>query len=207
MKRTAVKTVGVCLLLVLGQSLFADDFDRLSKAVSATEHHSARFTQTFRPHGSEQGLVESGVVIFGTLPQMRWTYEAPEKKVFVFDGATSSLYVPADHQVSIHRLSEAERRKLPFLLLKDEKAARKNFEISSSRIEGSEKLTLAPRDQETIQYLIVSIDPKSGRILSIEYEDIEGNRTRFLLQSFRKSKTDEKTFHIDPPDGVEVVEY
>ncbi|MDX1582938.1 MAG: outer membrane lipoprotein carrier protein LolA [Thermoanaerobaculia bacterium] len=207
MKRSTVISMGICIVSCLTSTIAADDFDRLAAAVSATEGHSANFTQTFRPHGSEEGLVESGTVIFGVLPQMRWTYDEPEKKVFVFDGETSWLYVPADRQVSVHRLTGSERNALPFLVLKEEGKARQSFEISSSKIDGTVRLMLTPKESTPIQSLVVSYDSENRRINSIEYEDAEGNVTRFSLHNFRRVDHRPATFRLEVPSGVEVVEY
>lgn len=179
----------------------------LSQAIDATSRHEAQFTHTFRLHGSEQEIVESGVVTFGDLPQMRWNYESPEAKVFVFDGRTSWLYVPADRQVSIHELTDSERSSLPFLLLENEQAAKRDFVITSAKRRGEIVLSLSPRGQAQIRDLELSLDPGTKRIRSISYRDLEGNFTRFAFERFRKVSHDAGQFRFEAPAGVEPVEY
>lgn len=194
-------------LIVLAQTASADDFDRLARAVAATEGHRAEFRQIFIPHGSNSQMTESGSVTFGELPEMRWIYERPEKKTFVFDGSTSWLYVAADRQVAIHRLRDSELAELPFLLLKDGEAARANFTISSSRQGDLEVIQLSPRRRGQIRSLSVSIDMRTSRISTLAYDDREGNRTRFEFEGYAPAKASSALFRFEPPPGVEIVEY
>ena len=61
----------------------AAELDRAAAALSGTQ---AQFTQRFTPKGFKSSQTDSGVVVFGTVPMMRWSYAKPEEKVFVFDG-------------------------------------------------------------------------------------------------------------------------
>lgn len=207
MKRISTLLAGAVLSLSTLPSISAQDFEQMSAAVRATEGHSASFTHRFRPHGTDREIVETGTVIFGVLPQMRWSYRSPEEKVFVFDGTTSWLYIPADRQVSVHRLTEGERAQLPFLLLKDEVGAKKNFRIESSNREGTVLLSLKPKQGAQIRSLVLSIDAGSNRIHALEYEDLEGNHTRFEFARYRKGSAERGQFRFEAPAGVEMVEY
>src|SRR5436305_5807423 len=104
----------------------AAELDRAAAALVGTE---AQFTQKFTPKGFKNSQVESGSVVFGTLPMMRWSYTKPEQKLFVFDGSKSWFYVPADKQVTVGTIDEARKRDLPFLLLGDPAARDKYFTI------------------------------------------------------------------------------
>jgi len=66
--------------LLIASTLSAAEIDKAPAAVSGKE---ATFVQRFTPKGFKNAQVESGTVIFGTLPQMRWSYSRPEQKLFV----------------------------------------------------------------------------------------------------------------------------
>src|SRR5919106_563081 len=102
------------LTLVLATSAFAApmEIDQAAKAMSGME---ASFTHRFTAKGFKTSQVESGSVGFGNLPKMRWSYTSPERKVFVFDGANTWFYVPADKQVTQGRVSDSRKSELPFL--------------------------------------------------------------------------------------------
>src|SRR5438552_8407508 len=103
-------------LLLLACSAATAEIDRAAAAMAGTQ---AQFTQRFTPKGFKNSQVESGSVIFGTLPMMRWSYARPEEKIFVFNGETSWFYVPADRQVTVSNLDEQKRSELPFLVIGD----------------------------------------------------------------------------------------
>jgi chaperone LolA len=199
--------VGALLLLVTSPIASAQALDQIQSAVRATENQAAKFTQRFLPHGSTQEQVERGTVLFGTLPNMRWTYRAPEPKVFVFDGHNSWMYLPAERQVSFHRLSSDEREELPFLLLKDREAIQRDFDVKSASSGQRLTITLTPKRETRIRSLVVDVDRRSGIIRSLSYSDLEGNRTTFEFQGHRRVTPGPETFRFEAPSGVEVVEY
>src|SRR5205807_6503482 len=120
-----MRTLSFVLILFLSAvAASASEIDNAAAAVTGTE---ASFTQRFTPKGFTRSQVESGSVIFGTLPMMRWTYSRPEEKLFVFDGRHSWFYIPADKQVTVTALDASRRSELPFLLSGDPAAREKNF--------------------------------------------------------------------------------
>src|ERR1700730_2349157 len=84
--------------LLLALSVQASELDRAAAALAGTE---AQLTGRFTPKGFKNTEVESGTVLFGTLPMMRWSYSSPEEKLFVFDGERSWFYVPEEKQVTV----------------------------------------------------------------------------------------------------------
>jgi chaperone LolA len=206
-KSTISLIAGALLLLVISPVASAQALDQIQSAVRATENQAAKFTQRFLPHGGTREQIERGTVLFGTLPSMRWTYRAPEPKVFVFDGRNSWMYLPAERQVSFHRLTSDEREELPFLLLKDREAIQRDFDVTSATSGQLHTITLAPKREARIRSLVVNVDRRSGVIRSLSYSDMEGNRTTFEFQGHRRVTPGPETFRFEAPAGVEVVEY
>ncbi|HUJ16224.1 MAG TPA: outer membrane lipoprotein carrier protein LolA, partial [Thermoanaerobaculia bacterium] len=110
------KSLVVLALVLTAAAAYPSAIDQAAAAMAGTE---AAFTQRFTPKGFTNSQVESGTVIFGTLPMMRWTYTTPEEKVFVFDGTNSWFYVAADKQVTTATIDDRRRGELPFLLIGD----------------------------------------------------------------------------------------
>ena len=77
---------------LLAASAHASEIDRAAAAMAGTE---AQFTQRFTAKGFRNSQVESGSVVFGTLPMMRWTYTQPEAKTFVFDSIVAVPEAPS----------------------------------------------------------------------------------------------------------------
>jgi outer membrane lipoprotein carrier protein len=179
------------------------EIDRAVTAVAGTE---AQFTQRFTPKGFKNSQIESGSVVFGTLPMMRWSYTKPEEKLFVFDGSKSWFYVPADKQVTVGRIDDARKGELPFLLLADPVARDKYFTIREQSQGGVIVTTLQSRDANTmVRQIVVTTSATSHQIQRIDYDDRQGNRTSFELSGYHPKRAPAETFRFDPPAGVQVV--
>ena len=188
------------LALTLALPLHAAELDRAAAALAGTE---ASFTQRFTPKGFKTAQVESGTVVFGTLPMMRWSYSRPEEKLFVFDGDHSWFYVPSDKQVTRTTLDPQRRSELPFLLIGDPAARDRNFLVR----EKGNVITLQPRSASAmIRSVTVTVAPDTHFIRRVDYTDREGNQTSFVLSDVRKRAVSSDLFHFTPPAGVQVVE-
>ena len=182
----------------------AAELDQAAAALAGTE---ATFTQHFTPKGFKTAQVESGTVVFGNLPMMRWSYAKPEEKLFVFDGGKSWFYVPGDKQVTVTRLDASRRAELPFLVIGDPAARAQNFVVREKTRGKSVVVTLQPRSPAAmIRNVAVTIAPATHAIERVDYTDREGNQTTFVLSGLRKRALTDDLFHFTPPAGVQVVE-
>lgn len=190
-------------LLLIASTLNAAEIDKAPAAVSGKE---ATFVQRFTPKGFKNAQVESGTVIFGTLPQMRWSYSRPEQKLFVFDGNRSWFYVPADKQVTVATLDGQKRRDLPFLLIGDPASRNRSFAVKEQARGGNVITTLQPRDGSgLLRSIAITSSASTHLIQSVEYTDREGNRTVFELSGYHPASASSDTFRFVPPAGVQTV--
>jgi len=200
-----IRTAFLCALLtaLCALTLSAAEIDRSAAAIAGKE---ASFTQRFTPKGFKSSQVESGTVTFGTMPMMRWSYTAPESKLFVFDGTKSWFYVPGDKQVTVGMIDDARKRELPFLLVGDPGARDKFFIVKETQRGGSIVTTLQPRDRGgMIRDVSVTSSAADHTISRIDYGDREGNRTSFELSGYHAAAAGAETFHFTPPAGTQVV--
>ena len=196
--------------LTLAISLFAVSvqaaplaIDRAAVAVKGTE---ASFTHSFTPRGFKKAQVESGTVTFGALPMMRWSYSAPEQKLFVFDGTRSWFYVPGEKQVTVADLDEQKRQELPFLFLGDAAGREKHFSVKEQRRGKIVVTTLQPKAKAAaIKSVTVTSNAATNVIESVSYVDREGNSTAFAFSGYHPARTTADTFRFAPPAGVQVV--
>jgi outer membrane lipoprotein carrier protein len=189
--------------LLLAATLTAAEIDKAPAAVSGKE---ATFVQRFTPKGFKNAQVESGTVVFGNLPQMRWSYAKPEQKLFVFDGDRSWFYVPADKQVTVATLDAQKRRDLPFLVIGDPAARDRSFVVRESARGGNVVTTLQPRDASgLLRTIAITSSASTHLIQSVEYTDREGNRTTFELSGYHPASASPESFRFTPPPGVQTV--
>jgi outer membrane lipoprotein carrier protein len=200
-----MKAIALTLMLALaaGVSAAPNELDRAATAMSGME---ASFTHTFTAKGFKNSQVESGTVVFGSLPAMRWSYSKPEQKLFVFDGSNSWFYVPSDKQVTHSKVTDARKRELPFLLLGDPAARDRHFVVKQQNRGGNVVTTLSPRDKNALmKNVVVTIAPSTHLIQRIEYTDRDGNRTSFAFSGYHRRAAAADTFKFSPPAGVQVV--
>lgn len=194
------------LILTLGLIAAAAYPSAIDQAAAAMAGTQASFTQRFTPKGFTRSQIESGTVIFGTLPMMRWTYSKPEEKVFVFDGTNSWLYAAADKQVTVATIDDRRRSELPFLLIGDPGARERLFAVNESSRGGSAVVTLQPRSASSaIRSVTLTIAPQTHLIQQLEYSDREGNRTEFDFSGYQRRAASPDLFRFTAPAGVQVV--
>jgi outer membrane lipoprotein carrier protein len=185
-------------------SVAAAEIDNAAAALAGTQ---AQFTQRFTPKGFKNSQVESGTVIFGTLPMMRWSYARPEEKIFIFNGGRSWFYVPADHQVTVSDLDDRKRSELPFLMLGDPAARDRNFTVQEKTRGSSIITTLQPRNSSAlIRNVAVTTSVATHMIQRVEYTDREGNQTVFDFSGYQRRPAAADLFQFSPPPGVQVVQ-
>jgi outer membrane lipoprotein carrier protein len=195
----------IAMSFALATAAFAApaEIDRAAAAVAGSE---AQFTQKFTPKGFKNSQVESGTVVFGTLPMMRWSYTKPEQKLFVFDGSQSWFYIPGDRQVTVGKLDDQRKRELPFLLVGDPGARGRHFVVREQSQRGSIVTTLQPRDASAmIRDIAITTSAATHQIQRIDYADREGNRTSFELTGYHPKSAAGDTFRFSPPAGVQVI--
>lgn len=198
-----MKTLFVTAIVLSTFAASAAELDKVATAVAGSE---AAFTQRFTPKGFATAAPESGSVVFGDLPMMRWSYSRPEEKLFVFDGRRSWFYVPADKQVTVADVDDSRRSELPFLLIGDAAARDRLFKITETANGGSVVTTLQPKSSSAqIRSVIVTTSAATHVLERIEYTDREGNRTSFDFSGFHKRAASAELFHFTAPAGVQVV--
>jgi len=198
-----LRTLIVTAALFLATAASAAEIDDAVSAMSGVE---ARFTHRFTAKGFKTSQVENGTVVFGRMPKMRWTYTAPEQKTFVFDGARSWFYVPAEKQVTIADVDDRRKSELPFLVLGDAAARNRLFIVKEQRKRGGVMTTLQPRNPNAqIRTVTIVTNPSTHLIESVEYADRAGNRTAFLFSGYHPARVSADTFSFTPPAGVQSV--
>jgi outer membrane lipoprotein carrier protein len=195
------------LMAVLVTTSFAATAAEIDNAAAALAGTQAQFTQRFTPKGFKNSQVESGTVIFGALPMMRWSYSRPEEKIFVFDGGRSWFYIPADRQVTVSDLDDRKRSELPFLMLGDQAARERNFTVQERPRGTSVVTTLQPRNAGAlIRNVTITTSASTHMIQRVEYTDREGNHTAFDFSGYQRRPATAEQFRFTPPPGVQVVQ-
>ena len=170
--------------------------------------HAAKFVQTYTPAGFTNAKKESGEISIQNPQSLRFDYKNPEKKIFTYDGQEGRLYVPQDQQLTIQKISEDQREKLPILLLTDPEKFAREYTIAPESGPGEgNHLLLTPRvPRPELAWLRLTI-AKDGTVPFLSYEDASGNRTEFRFESWRREKARAPSdYRVTGPAGTRILE-
>ena len=141
--------------------------------------------------------------------RVRFDYTAPEKKVFTYDAGEGRFFSPADRQLTVRRLSEEEKARLPVVFLRKPQDLARQYEISVDPGEAAPatRLLLTPRvARPELAWLRLTIAP-DGSVRTLSYQDSAGNRTEFRFEAWRRGKARAAAdFRITGPPGTRIVE-
>ena len=171
--------------------------------------HSSTFVQTYRPSGFAKTQSEAGTVTVQAPERVRFDYTRPEKKIFTYDSGEGRFFSPADKQLTVRRLSEEEKARLPVVFLRKPQELAAAYEISTDPGDTGPgtRLLLTPRvARPELAWLRLAIAP-DGAVRTLSYQDSAGNRTEFQFEGWRigKSRT-AADFRITGPPGTRIVE-
>ena len=171
--------------------------------------HVSSFTQIYTPSGFATARRESGTVVLQVPQRVRFDYTAPEKKAFTYDAGEGRFFSPDDKQLTVRRLSEEEKARLPIVFLTQPADLGRQYEIAVEPGEAasSTRTLLTPRvPRPELAWLRLAIDG-SGSVNGLSYQDSAGNRTEFRFEGWRTEKARPAAdFRITGPPGTRIVE-
>lgn len=193
-------------------SVPADAEAALERAVAMYSEgaaHTSPFVQIYTPSGFATARREAGTVSIQAPQRVRFDYTAPEKKIFTYDTGEGRFFSPEDRQLTIRRLSEDEKARLPVVFLTRPADLGRQYEISvdPGRTPGPLRLLLTPRvPRPEIAWLRLAIE-KDGTVRELSYQDSAGNKTEFRFEAWQTGKPRPAgDFRITGPPGTRIVE-
>ena len=155
--------------------------------------------------------VERGTMQIKKPARMRWTYEAPERKVFVADGTRIYSYIPEDRQV-LWRRSRRRPRRPPRRCFSPVTAASLGISKRPSR------RSPIPRPGRThsnwsrtagkpsTDWLVLVVDRGTYRLRKLITADAQGGQSTFTFSDVRENMgIPDSAFRFTIPRGVDVV--
>ena len=184
----------------------------LSRAVALYSEgagHSSPFVQIYTPAGFATTRRESGTVRVQAPQRVRFDYSAPEKKVFTYDAGEGRFFSPEDKQLTVRRLSEDEKARLPVVFLTQPSDLGRQYEITAEPGESAAplRLLLTPRvARPDLAWLRIAIE-RDGSVRELSYQDSAGNKTEFRFEAWQREKARPASdFRITGPPGTRIVE-
>lgn len=187
----------------------ADIAGALQRKYDGIKDFSASFTQTYEGGVLRRKATESGTVYIKKPGKMRWDYTQPEKKHVISDGRYVYLYFPADKQVMKNPLPEQDEATSAVLFLMGKGDIIRDFTVRwlDPAADGPYRLRLDPKKRQAeYDWLEVSADRNSLRIVGLTAGDAQGGRSAFAFSNFKENVgLSDKMFQFSIPRGTEVI--
>jgi outer membrane lipoprotein carrier protein len=171
---------------------------------------TADFTQHYQSGVLKRKTTERGTLQVKKPGKMRWDYTAPEKKVFVSDGARITLYVPADKQATVTPVPPQDEATTAVLFLVGKGNLTRDFAVSflEKTEPGTYGLRLQPKlPERDYDWLEIVVDQSTLQIRSLTAADRQGGQSTFVLSNFKENVgLADKTFAFTPPRGTDVIQ-
>jgi outer membrane lipoprotein carrier protein len=204
--------IGLLLLSWLSSSLSVEDIAlNVERKLRSLKSIQSNFNQIYYSSSVSTPLVEKGKFYFEKPDLMKWEYEDPEKKVFLYNKGVFLQYFPEDKELYRSYSSKYIYESEILSLLSGKRRFRDNYLIESSPFPSENKkapqLKLTPREEGEYTYILLEVDEKTWLIRRAIFFDWAGNKNEF---NFSQIKTDvqlsEKMFELKIPADVEIIE-
>jgi outer membrane lipoprotein carrier protein len=172
---------------------------------------SASFEHRYRGGVLRKEAVERGTVQIKKPSRMRWTYESPERKVFVADGSRIYSYIPEDRQVIVAPVPAEDEATTPALFLTGHGSLVRDFAASlppaPDPAPGTYSLKLVPHRREAeYDWLVLVVDRGTYRLRKLVTADAQGGESTFTFSNVRENTgIPDSAFRFTIPRGVDVV--
>jgi outer membrane lipoprotein carrier protein len=184
----------------------------LQRRYDTVRDFSADFEHRYRGGVLKRETVERGIVLIKKPGKMRWEYTAPERKLFVSNGARMYFYVPADKQVTVSDVPEESAAPTPALFLAGRGNLLRDFKVSFADVpegflSGSRALKLEPvSTQNDYEWLVLVVDQTSLLLRGLVAVDAQGGTSTFTFTGLEENiGPADARFEFEVPRGVDVV--
>jgi len=174
---------------------------------------SASFAQTYVDKLRGRLPTEHGKLWVKADGRVRWSYQKPTPKDFIYDGKKAYFYEPQNAQVTVFEQFEDSQLSTAMRFLWGQGDLKALFEAkpcdASCKVgdPGDWKIRLVPRHPlPTVKSVVLAVDPQSKRPrVSVIYDPL-GNRTEYAFSDFvKETQIPSKKFRFKIPKNVSVL--
>ena len=183
----------------------------LQTKYAAVTDFSASFTHKYRGGLLKKEAIERGTVLIKKPGRMRWTYDSPERKVFVADGRRIYSYIPEDRQVIVSEVPPGDEATTPALFLTGKGNLTRDFLVSLPEVADptpdTYTLKFTPQRREAeYDWMILVVDRTTLQIRTLVTVDAQGGQSTFIFSNIRQNAgIPDSQFQFTIPRGVDVI--
>jgi outer membrane lipoprotein carrier protein len=190
----------------------------VSEVARAVDEHynrlhslQAEFTEIYQGSGVQR--TESGTLWLKKPGKMRWEYRSPEEKLFVVDGDTAWLYLPAEKQVRKSSMRKLEDLRSPLAFLLGKTKLEKELtgiafapEMKPWRPDDVVLRGVPKGMEDRIQDLLVEVTP-DRQIARMVIYSADDSITEYRISEQKENvPVADSRFRFTPPPGSEIIE-
>jgi len=183
----------------------------LEKALKAAGTLQARFEQLHYSMSVSAPLRERGELFFQRPDRMRWEYNDPQDKVFLFKDGVFEMYIPEDNTLTRSRVApEAYESDILGILLGSRSFA-EAYVIESNPFptdaERVRQIRLTPREEGEFSHILLEIDERTWLLRRAVFLEWAGNKREFLFSRVRTNvRLSPRTFELKVPPDCEIID-
>jgi outer membrane lipoprotein-sorting protein len=192
-----------------------DDLEKVMGTYKGADTIILDVKKTVKSEVLEKESVYKGIIRFAK-GKINWTNDEPEKSMMVYDGEVlwTVQYPPKEFnsppQIAKTNLKKSKNTPLVLNSVFGSKPLKNYFEIVPDKVEGNLKDFLLKDKKKNlgIKEILLTIDVKEEKIISLAYKDEVDNSTRLEFKSTRfNEKIKGSTFSFKPPKNSVITEY
>jgi len=184
---------------------------KTEKKLRSLKSIQADFEQILYSTSISTSLREKGKFYFQKPNSMKWVYQEPEEKIFLYKEGNFFFYLPEDNQLYRGSLSKENHKADILNLLSGQNKFQDSYYIKfspfPSEITHSFQLKLIPKEEHEYSFILLEIEKKTWLIRKAISFDWAGNKTEYI---FSKIKTNlrfpQNFFELKVPPDVEIIE-
>ena len=184
----------------------------LQRKYDTIKDFSADFVHVYQGGVLRKRLTERGRLLVKKPGKMRWTYTAPDEKLFVSDGVKLYSYIPQDRQVIVSAVPRDDQASTPTLFLAGKGDLARDFTASAAEVPegmapGTRALKLVPKTpQQDYDWLVLAVDLATFQIRGLVTVDAQGGQSSFSFTNLKENvRPADNEFAFRIPRGVDVI--
>jgi outer membrane lipoprotein carrier protein len=179
----------------------------LQRKYDTIRDFSADFVQKYEGGTLKRTREERGTLLVKKPGKMRWSYKAPDEKVFVSNGQRLFQYFPSENRVLVSPAPDADQS-AAVLFLAGRGNITRDFTITFGQGSSPQSWTLHLQPKQTqpdYDWLEITAARDSLRLQALAVGEKQGSRSTFLLSNFKENPgLTDKQFEFSIPRGAEV---
>lgn len=183
----------------------------LEKALKAVTTLRADFEQLHYSMSVSEPLREKGQLFLERPARMRWEYESPQNKVFLYKDGVLEMYLPEEKQLTRSPVAEEALRTDIFGILLGLTSYRDTFTVESNPFPTDAKrvrqVRLTPKTEGDFSHVLLEIDETTWLLRRAIFLEWAGAKREFVFSRVRTGvRLPSGAFTLKVPPGTEVID-